>query len=148
MSPRPAVPCRAKSPRTGEACRAYAMVGGVVCSAHGGRAKQVRASAARRLAQQRASRELGRLLGELELEAADAHPIEALTNALARAKAMVEVLGDLVGGLGAESGEPGARIYGPDHLGDGRPHVLVTMYESLARQARQDQQAGARLRHR
>ena len=37
---------------------------------------------------------------------------------------MTNVLGSMVGGLGTDA------LYGPDHLGDARPHVLTEMYAS------------------
>jgi hypothetical protein len=45
-----AVQCKATANRTGQRCRRLAILGGSVCISHGGRARQVREAALRRLA--------------------------------------------------------------------------------------------------
>jgi hypothetical protein len=98
------------------------MHGQAVCKVHGGASPQAKAAAARRLQRERLEGGLGRLLAELEVDAADRNPVELLLDAVHRCAAMVQILGALVGDL--EAGE----LYGPDHLGDGRPHVATEMY--------------------
>ena len=93
-----------------------------MCRVHGGSTKQVKAAARRRLQRQQLEGDLGKLLGDLESDAGEAHPVEALLDALRRTWAMTNVLGSMVGGLGTDA------LYGPDHLGDARPHVLTEMY--------------------
>jgi hypothetical protein len=105
--------CRAHS-RSGAQCRRRAIAGGAVCPTHGGSIKRVKAAAARRLAELQARSELGRLLGDTQTDLADAHPISALTEALARARAMTTVLGALVGGTSlakADRAHPLAAMY-------------------------------------
>ena len=48
--------CRATAKGTGQRCQAWAMAGSEVCRVHGGRAPQVKAAAARRLAEQAATK--------------------------------------------------------------------------------------------
>ena len=148
--------CTALSQQSGERCRRRAIKGGTVCAVHGGGAPQVRAAARRRLERERLDGEIGRLLDELEMEHAERHPIEVLIDAVTRSSAMVEVLGSLVGRLDAtpaslpaqDIGTGGRRgaLYGRDHLGDGRPHVLMVMYrewvEIAAKMAKMALEAG------
>lgn len=82
----------------------------------------MKAAAARRLQRERLNGDMGRLLEELELDAAGSPPVVLLLGAVHRCAAMVQVLGTVVGGLTADT------LYGPDHLGDGRPHVATEMY--------------------
>lgn len=65
--------CKATAKGTGQRCQAWAMAGSEVCRVHGGRAPQVKAAAARRLAEQAAQRAV-RTLG-LQV---DVSPTEAL----------------------------------------------------------------------
>jgi hypothetical protein len=126
--------CTATSKQSGERCKRRAHPGTNVCVSHGAGSPAVRSAAARRREQARLDGELGALLRELEAEAGQLHPAVVLLEQVARCYAMVEVLGDMVGGL-AMSG-PGQvpagseTVYGRDHLGDARPHVLVTLYET------------------
>jgi hypothetical protein len=119
--------CTAKSKQTGNRCRRYPAPGCRVCVIHGAGNPAVRAAGLRRLQREHLRGDLGRLLAELEVDASEAHPVVQLTGALHRVWAMVSVLGALVGGLSTDESGPGA-LYGPDHLGDGRPHVLTEMY--------------------
>lgn len=136
-------------------CRAWAIRGGTVCAVHGGRAPQVKAAAGRRLEEELAERRRSRALRALERRLGGsvpvADPAEELLRLLSETRANLEVLGDLVAELApapdvealeafrraavawrdGERGDPPtppAALYGPDHLGDARPHVLVTMY--------------------
>ena len=65
--------CKATAKGTGQRCQAWAMAGSEVCRVHGGRAPQVKAAAARRLAEQAAERAV-RTLGL----PVDISPTEAL----------------------------------------------------------------------
>ena len=65
--------CKATAKGTGQRCQAWAMAGAEVCRVHGGRAPQVKAAAARRLAAQAAEQAV-RTLGL----AVDISPTEAL----------------------------------------------------------------------
>jgi hypothetical protein len=121
------VRCKAKANRTGARCGNWPIRGAVVCHKHGGSSPQVRAAARRRLQRQQLDGDLGKLLAELEIDAAERHPVQLLLDALARTWSMVNVLGALVGGLGTDATGSGG-LAGPNHLGDGAPHVLVDMY--------------------
>lgn len=89
------------------------------------------------LIERRVRSELGSILGEIEFDSLDADPLDILAEQMARSNAMVTALGVLVGelpfagfALDEENGETVVRegLYGPDHNGDGRAHVLVAMY--------------------
>ena len=121
---RPAVRCRARR-SDGNPCAGYAIVGGTVCRAHGGGAPQVRAAADRRRALARVEGQVVTLLDELEVEAV--HPLDGLLEAVQRSGGMMRLLGQLRGELRIDSGS-GEGLYGPDHLGDARPHVLIALY--------------------
>lgn len=112
-------------------CKRAAIPGGTVCTKHGGGAPQVRNAANRRLQREQLDGAIGGLLAELEDEARKSPPVAVLLDAVHRCSAMAQVLGAYVGGLGPDD------LFGPDHLGDARPHVAVTMYETwLDRAAR------------
>lgn len=65
--------CTGTSKQSGQQCRREATPGATVCATHGGKAPQVKAKAAQRLADQAAARELARI-GRKR----DVHPAEAL----------------------------------------------------------------------
>jgi hypothetical protein len=143
--------------RNGEPCRSWAIRGGNVCRKHGGGAPQVRAKANRRLRAKELATHTGRrgkgfdkLIRALEVDAADRGPTEILLDVVYRAYAMVQLFGAIVGKLELpREGEPatevlatdglpalGTDLYGPDHHGDGKPHVAVVLYqEALTRAA-------------
>lgn len=129
--------CSALSKRSGERCRRRAHPGATVCTLHGAKAPQVQRSARARLEQQRMAKQLGKVMVELEQEAIRDHPIDVLHDAVARAEALVRVIAGQVAKLDGETGgdwSKPAALYGPNHLGDGTPHVLVKMYtEALER---------------
>lgn len=126
--------------RSGNPCRREAGWGtdhfGVGrCKFHLGSTRNHRTNALQILTERRVQHELGALLAELELDGENVDPLDVLSEQMARAQAMVTVLGMLVGQLPMQMeqyGDEGQMIesgmYGPDHQGDGRPHVLVTMY--------------------
>lgn len=143
-------------PRTGQPCNRHPIPGGEVCGGrggHGGGAPQVRAAASRRVAHARALGQVGRLLDECGIDIAGRTHVDALEDALDRAGRMVVALGLLVDELDVETvwrwkevqGPQGAKdhvvrlvdehgdettpgLYGPDHQGEMRPHVLVVEY--------------------
>lgn len=128
----------------GEPCEAPAIRGGAVCAAHGGRAPQVANAAERRRAIAKVSAELERI------GIVDVDPLEALAFEVSRSATFLAFLGGLVGELADDRGndgpEAGGALYGPNHLGDGAPHVLVKMWneerDRLARFAKMAADAG------
>lgn len=86
---------KCKGTRTnGEPCGNWAMNGSTVCHSHGGRAPQVKAAAAVRLAEERVEKLLYRYQAE-----PTADPLEALQRLAGRALAMEQAIGDLVNNL-------------------------------------------------
>jgi hypothetical protein len=123
------------SKRTGQRCRQWAMHGLSVCWRHGGAASQVKARGAQRVAQWTARRELVRLGA-----AVDVHPIDALLEMVREAAGNVAFLRGRVSELDQQAGLVALPsdadqlfraegIYGPDHQGDGKRHILVAMYD-------------------
>jgi hypothetical protein len=163
MSP---VRCSATSKRTGQRCGAYVRDGATVCRHHGGRAPQALAAADRRLVAARARADLERLGVSIEttpVEALEAMLWEAAGNVAVLRALVSELAAHPVIEVDPERVEEGAEaqphggwlrrrtadggtvvlvdgIYGPDHNGDGKPHVLVTLYgeerDRLARLAK------------
>lgn len=128
--------CTARSKSSGGRCRRLAVPGGTVCRWHGGSAPQVQRAAARRLALERLEGEVAQWFDAAEAEARGGHPVDLLLDALARSAAMAAVLSEVVRRLEAgrsqhaDAGdgltvEVVAGLWGPDHLGDARPHVAV-----------------------
>lgn len=113
--------CRAVN-RQGVRCGNWAMTGQEVCRLHGGSSPQALDAAKRRLEKARADGRIAEFLEEYGIEAK--HPHDGILEVVDKSGAMVAVLGLLVGELSPDGGG----LYGPDHLGDGRPHVLVEMY--------------------
>ncbi len=149
--------CGGTSKRTGKPCGAHPGAGAVVCKHHGGAAGQVVAAARRRLAAELATAELARLGVAVEttpVEALQAMLDEAAGNVVVLRglvagldpRPTIELLDDSA--EDHEEGQPHggwlrrrmtvdgqavtvtSGIYGPDHLGDARPHVLVSMYNA------------------
>lgn len=130
-------------------CEKWAMRGLEVCSVHGGRTGVAKAAAAKKAAEEKWERNVADLLAECEMP--NAHPMDELLDVVRRTGAMVRMMGALVGmlDLGQSSdiiiGEDGSisaqyrsmSLYGPNHQGDGAPHVLTIMYgQALDRHAR------------
>jgi hypothetical protein len=140
--------CTARRSTDGGPCRAWAIRGTGVCRAHGGLAPQTRAAGARRWQEARHLERVRRTVeGRLGGTVANVDPIGELIALLGESRAVLAVLADLVAELPPERGiteirtvtgpqggerqyeaviEPG--LYGPNHLGDDAPHVLVTLY--------------------
>lgn len=144
--------CTATS-RSGERCKRWAIKGGRVCRSHGGAAPQVRAAAERRLEQDRIAGEVSELLDRFDIP--DEHPLEGLISVVRSTGRMMraleslvrsldlrpDVLVDVVGDGLERGGDTGLRfettndpLYGPDHKGDGKPHVLVEMWRTWSEQ--------------
>lgn len=79
----------------GEPCNAWAINGGTVCAVHGGRAKQVKAAAARRLAERKAEAILAGI-GDYDPVT---DPLTALQSLAGRAKRFMEILEGVVAEL-------------------------------------------------
>lgn len=134
--------CVAHSKATGDACRNAPVSGTTVCRRHGAaKGTRIRAAADRRVAQVRLDGEIGQLLDLVDIP--NQHPLDGLLEAVHRAGNMARAFEVLVRQLdeqpaveveideGPRGGETRRTIvtnnplYGPDHLGDGKPHVLV-----------------------
>ena len=76
----------------GDPCRAWAVTGAKVCISHGGGAPQVRAAAARRVAERKAARALSGITDFAEVS----DPVARLRLLSGRAERLVEVLGERV----------------------------------------------------
>jgi hypothetical protein len=121
----------APADRTGRPAVPSLVHGSAVCRVHGASAPQVRNAARRRLEQARLNGEVGQLMAELEVEAAERDPVALLLDALHRCSAMVAILGGLVAEL--ELGD----LFGPDPQGATRAHVATETYATwLDRSAR------------
>lgn len=88
--------CSGHSKRTGQACTNPPMHGQTVCRMHGGSTAAARAAGARRVEQARVTAGIGQVLDELEEQLADRDPLEALLDAVVRARAMATVLGSML----------------------------------------------------
>jgi hypothetical protein len=125
--------CTATAKGTGERCRRAAIPGGSICFVHGGAAPQTRDAARRRLERIRTEGQVAALLDELG--PIDGDPHEVLLDTVSHSAAMAELLRILVGGLAPNydpeivdsAGRATAALWGPDHLGDARPHPLVAL---------------------
>lgn len=135
----PELQCTATSKQSGQRCRRTRTPGHAVCYYHGSSSPQSQAAAQRRLAKIRAEGEVAALLEQLGL-GDEVDPLEVVLDSVRRAQTMARLLQVLVAGLSptpgttaagepAEAGKPRAALYGPDHLGDARPHALVVLYE-------------------
>lgn len=91
---RPRVPCSATT-SAGKPCRKFAIVGGTVCATHGGSAPQVKAAAARRIAQAKAAASLA----EVDVTPID-DPVAELVAVAEEARAWQRHLADQVAELG------------------------------------------------
>lgn len=101
-------------PISGSAGRKCRMHGGGKSSRHG-------RAAARRVVQQKAMGEIGKLIAKLEIDPASVNYADVLAEQVTTAHVVVAILKLEVAAL--DTGE----LYGPDHLGDARPHVLMNM---------------------
>lgn len=147
--------CTAHSKRSHKQCGSWAIPGGTVCYYHGGAAGQVRRAAERRLHELQVADDVNAMLVELDVEARDLDAHTCLRECVARTWLWVQLLGAQVGKLSPAGTDwavevidgkavitrseslDSAGIFGPDHQGDGAPHILVTMYGTwLDRHAR------------
>jgi hypothetical protein len=117
--------------RSGERCRRAAIPGGNVCASHGGSARQVRAAAARRVAAERVESVAREVLGTPSI---NVDPADAMLAALQDAAGMLSIFQAAAAPLRLPGSDLGASdpwrtdgVIGVDHLGDGAPHVLVTL---------------------
>lgn len=136
--------CVAHSKATGDPCRNAPVRGTTVCRPHGAaKGTRIRTAADRRVELARVDGQIGQLLDEVDVP--DQHPLDGLLEAVHRAGNMARALEVLVRQLdeqpdvtieideGPRGGETrrtvvtNSPLYGPDHLGDGKPHVLVEM---------------------
>lgn len=90
--------CTARAKATGERCEKWPMRGSKVCSVHGGKAKQIKAAAARRLAAQKLEAE-ARAAIAFESRQGVTDPFEALSLLADEALAMKEALASRVNSL-------------------------------------------------
>jgi hypothetical protein len=88
--------CSAHSKRSGDPCANSPMKGQSVCRMHGGSAPAARASGQRRIERARIFADVGAVLDELEIAQDDTHPIDALLDAVRRARAVATVLGSML----------------------------------------------------
>lgn len=114
--PRPG--CEQADPPYVSTCRTSMALGALRCFRHGGYAPQSEARAKGRRVEAEAWADLAKLGVPV-----DTTPIEALEAMLCEAAGNVAALRLMVWGLDDE-------IYGPDHTGDGEPHVVVRMYDA------------------
>lgn len=135
--------CVATVRSTGLRCRKWAIKGSTVCPSHGGRAPQVKAAAARRLALGEAVKELDRLGRPIEVD-----PATAMLDMVYEAAGNVAVLRQLVQGLRSEvdrtdwdpesgdeapaleAGGIAVRMGNPNKWNEAAPHVFVAMYDA------------------
>lgn len=136
--------------RAGNPCRQNPVTGLTVCRMHGGSAPQVRAARDRRAEEAAVAERIAEMLADYQPNLDEVDPHTDLLEVVALTTGMRRVLTELVGELapvgtpayveypiGADGevgmGQPTYRpadpsgIYGPDHKGDGKPHVLVEM---------------------
>ena len=117
--------CRSHRSASGEPCGNHPIPGGTVCRYHGGRAPQVQAAAARRLALEGVSREAGRLGLVLDVD-----PLDALVESVHEAAANVAVLRLELAELRVQVSADGAIAVPDPKTGrfEARVHVLVALY--------------------
>ncbi len=132
----------------GAPCGKRPIRGGTVCATHGGSAPQVKAAAARRLEERALEGSIGQLIELHRPDLVDVDPHQALLEVVADTYAWRKALWLLVGDLVAKGGHSFAMVgegtadgrlaleyvpadpaglWGPDHQGNAKPHVLVGM---------------------
>lgn len=87
--------CTATAKATGLRCERAPIKGGAVCYVHGGRAKQVQAAAARRLAAEKVEREVRQALADEGVQASF-NPLDELHRVGLEARAMRDRLADVI----------------------------------------------------
>lgn len=129
-------PCRRCGQQTvwERPCRRWPVAGTTACRYHGSGTGRALAVAHRRSVELEQAGRLGRLLAETgAVDEVQAH--EVLARRMAFAEAMAEALDLLVAELDPVGGSGEGRLWGPDHLGDARPHVLMSLAEKWTTEA-------------
>lgn len=117
-------------------CRNYPVTGTAACRKHGSGTPLALAVGERRSRELEEAGKLGRLLAETgAVDEIQAH--EVLARRMAFAEAMASALDLLVAELDPAGGDGAGRLWGPDHLGDQRPHVLVVLADQWTTKAAQ-----------
>lgn len=123
-------------------CKDFAAEGQVTCRRHGGATPKGMAAAARRLQRHQLDTDIGLLLEDLEMASAERPVVDVLLDAVHRCAAQVQVWGALAAGLRvtgpvevSDGSDDLGRLWGPDHLGDGRPHVIMVEYRTWLEQS-------------
>lgn len=122
--------------RLGGPCGQMPIRGGTVCRLHGGAVGAVKKKALERRQLKFVEGKIAKLLAECDVETQ--HPLDGLLDVVRQSGAMVRMLAGMVGELDPHNpvirGMPVASgtFTGPDHLGDGAPNVLLTLYGQWA----------------
>ena len=96
------------------------------CYVHGGATKAARAKSDRAVEVFSRQKALARAVAQMG-GMREVHPLDALLESVWTASAMVTGLREPVGELEPGYSTSGEGVAGPDHLGDGRPHVFASM---------------------
>lgn len=116
----PSRQCTAKSQRSGNQCKRPAITGGTVCAFHGGSAKQVKAKAAKRIAEQAAQVAIATYGLPRDID-----PHAALIEELHRTAGHVAWLGMIVAELDSEDGR--GKLIEKTMFGE-QPAIWIKLY--------------------
>lgn len=133
--------CRAHT-RRGTPCMTLPIVGAQTCRMHGSATKAARKKAATNRVMSFKEGAIKKLL--LECDVPEQHPLDGLLEVVRHSGAMTRMLAGLVGELATHPNEAAeswsmnedgelviqreGALYGPDHMGDAAPSVLVHLY--------------------